>query len=190
MKNHLTPRKMKTITTTLFSILAILAITTIEAQKDDKQNTLGRQFYQAFQNGRIDDFDKFIQEDVVMFTNGSYGKSEGIKGLKMWAGEFIKSLSPRIDLVDEFEADSRGFIGINLNWKHVKDFFYLKANGREGTSVEYLIYRIKDGKISEIRVADLSMDLFLHMYEAGQAVNLGMHPEPIIKGIERRKMNH
>ncbi len=180
---------MKTLKTISKIVIVSLIMISFTASAQNN-NSIGRQFYDAFQKGDFDKFDDIIHQDVVTISSGSYQNANGIEALKTWAKGFLTAFSARIDLVDELETKNRGFIAVNLNWKHVGDFFGMPPTGREGTSVEYLIYKIKDGKISEIRAADLSLDLVTYMKESGFPVRMGMHPEPLIKGIERRPMNH
>ncbi|MEM6720316.1 MAG: ester cyclase [Bacteroidota bacterium] len=164
--------------------LVLLITMTVNAQNNE---TIGRQFYDAFQKGQFEKFDDIVHQDVVTISSGSYQNAQGIEALKTWAKGFLTAFSARIDLVDELATKDRGFVAVNLHWKHVGDFFGMPATGREGTSYEYIIYKIKDGKIAEIRVADLTLSLVTYMKESGFPVRMGMDPKPIVKGVERKK---
>lgn len=110
--------------------------------------------------------------------------------MKGWAGAFLTGFSPRIDLVDEINAvdekgNGRAVVIINLNWKHVGDFFGLTPSGREGTSIENLIFTVKDHKITRIEVADTTLDLVIYMHERGWVFPQNIRPVPIVRGVER-----
>jgi SnoaL-like polyketide cyclase len=170
-----------------FLIIIILIFTVMEANAQTKKTTIGREFYEGFQRNEFSRWDKIMDKDIEFFSpTMTYGApNKGIDALKIWGGEFIKALSPRVDLVDEFESENRGFITITLNWKHVEPFFGLSPSGREGTSVETFTYTIKDGKMVNFIVSDVTLDLALYFYSRGWNTIANKHPKPIIKGIER-----
>jgi len=153
-------------------------------------NSIPREFYDAFQKGEFERFDAIVHPDVVTNSSASFG-NEGIDALKGWAGAFLPAFVPRIDLVDEIDAvddagNGRAVATINLNWKHVGDFFGLAPTGREGTSVENLIMTIRDGKIVRLEVADTTLDLVIYMHEQGWSFPQNIRPVPIVKGVDRR----
>ncbi len=152
-------------------------------------DTVAREFYDAFQKGEFDRFDAIVHPDVVTNSSASFG-NKGIDALKGWAGAFLPAFAPRIDLVDEINAvdehgNGRAVATINLNWKHVGDFFGLSPSGRTGTSIENLIMTIKGNKIVRLEVADTTLDLVIYMHERGWVFPQNIRPEPIVKGVER-----
>ncbi len=152
-------------------------------------NTIAREFYDAFQKGEFDRFDAIVHPDVITNSSASFG-NKGIDALKAWASAFLPAFAPRIDLVDEIDAvdvqgNGRAVATINLNWKHVGDFFGLSPSGREGTSIENLIMTVKDGKVVRIEVADTTLDLVIYMHERGWVFPQNIRPEPLVKGMER-----
>ncbi|NET71564.1 MAG: ester cyclase [Sphaerospermopsis sp. SIO1G2] len=155
-----------------------------------KDAPLGREIYNSFQKGELNKWDDLVADDVRIYTPGLWG-GQGREHLKVWGNEFIQALSPRIDLIDEYESidqhgNGRGFITINLNWKHVKPFFGIKPTGREGTSIETFIFTFENGKITRFSVADNTLELAIYLWERGFPQAHGVHPEPIVQGIERR----
>lgn len=152
--------------------------------------SIAREFYDAFQKGEFERFDAIVHPDVVTNSSASFG-NVGVDALKGWAGGFLEGFAPRIDLVDEINAvddkgNGRAVATINLNWKHVGDFFGLAPTGREGTSVENLIMTIRDGKIVRLEVADTTLDLVIYMHERGWVFPQNIRPKPIVRGVDRR----
>lgn len=152
--------------------------------------SITREIYEGFQRGEFQRWDAVIDPDVELLSGGNWG-GRGIDLLKTWGGEFVKSLKPRIDLVDEHEAidangNGRAFITVNLNWKHAEPFFDLKPTGREGTSVETFIFTIRNGKVVRFGVADNTLDLSIYLWERGWPQVHNIRPTAIITGIERR----
>jgi SnoaL-like polyketide cyclase len=146
--------------------------------------SITREIYEGFQRGEFERWDAIVAPDVLLNSPAGYG-FVGLQPLKQWAAEFLKALQPQIDLVDEYEGEERAFVTINLNWKHVGEFFGLKPTGREGTSIETLIFTIKEGKIVRWDVADNTLDLALYLWERGWNHPHNIRPEPIVKGLER-----
>jgi hypothetical protein len=148
--------------------------------------SITREIYEGFQRAQFDRWDSVIAKDVDIFGPGLWG-GKGLDYLKRWAGEFVKALLPRIDLVDEFESPTRAFITVCLNWKHVDAFFDVKPTGREGTSVETFIFTISaEGKVTRFAIADNTLDLAIYLWERGWPQVHNIRPEPIVSGIERR----
>jgi ketosteroid isomerase-like protein len=167
----------------------MLSLSATSAIAGSGQPTVAREFYDAFQSGQLDRLDAITAEDVVTNSSAKFG-NVGRAALKGWAKTFLTALAPRIDLVDEIEAvDSQGngraVATINLNWKHVAPFYNLQPTGRTGTSVENLIFTIRNGKIQRIEVADTTVDLVIYLHTQGWVFPQNIRPEPIIKGIER-----
>ena len=150
-----------------------------------KKKGITREIYEGFQRGELERWDAVISPDVVVKSPGLREPVKGIESLKKWGSEFLKALEPRIDLIDEYEGSDRAFIAVNLNWKHVKPFFNLQPTGREGTSIEYFILKVENGRVAEFQVADASLDLALYLWDRGWPQAHGLHPVPIVKGIER-----
>jgi hypothetical protein len=149
-----------------------------------------RVFYEAFQRVQFDRWDPILAEDVLV--NSPAGR--GIRGLQAFKdfGTQFTDLGYRIDLVDEHLAldergTGRGFITFCLNWKHTKDFGGLVPTGREGTSVETLLFTITQHKITRIDVADNTLDLAIYEWERGWPVPHNVRPQPIVTGIDRRE---
>jgi hypothetical protein len=152
--------------------------------------TITREFYEAFQRVEFDRWDAIIAEDLLINSSAGFGM-RGLQTLKDWAVQFT-DLGYRIDLVDEHLAldengTGRGFITFCLNWKHAKDFGGLAPTGREGTSVETLLFRIVANQITRIDVADNTLDLVIYMWERGWPMPHNVHPEPIVTGVDRRE---
>ncbi len=152
---------------------------------NEPQISITREIYEGFQRAEFKRWDAIVATDVLLNSPSGYG-TVGLEPLKQWAAEFLKALQPRIDLVDEYEGKERAFVTVNLNWKHVGEFFGLKPTGREGTSIETFILTIKDGKITRWDVADNTLDLALYLWERGWNHPHNIRPNPIITGIERR----
>jgi ketosteroid isomerase-like protein len=155
----------------------------------NQATSITREVYEAFQRNQLERFDAVVASDVVTNSPGGYGV-KGREALKTWAGEFIKALKPRIDLVDEHDGtmngEGRAFITVNLNWKHVEPFFDLRPTGREGTSVETFVFTIKGGKIIRWDVSDNTLDLALYLSQGGWPMSHNIQPEPLVRGIDRR----
>ncbi len=148
-----------------------------------------REFYDAFQSGELDRFDAIVHPDVVTNSSAAFG-TKGVEALKTWAGAFVTAFAPRIDLVDEIHAvdnngNGRAVATVNLNWKHIGDFFGLTPSGREGTSIENLIMTVRGGKIVRLEVADTTLDLVIYMHQRGWVFPQNIRPEPIVRGVER-----
>jgi len=153
------------------------------------ENNVTREFYDAFQRVEVDRWDAIVDTDVKINSPGAFDMS-GLQVLKDWASGFAK-LAYQIDLVDEHLAldengNGRGFITFNLHWKHEQDFFGLKPTGREGTSVETLLFDIKSSKIARIDVADNTSDLVVYLWDRGWPLPHNIRPEPIVAGVSRR----
>jgi hypothetical protein len=102
------------------------------------------------------------------------------------------ALGYRIDLVDEHLAldehgTGRGFITFCLHWKHAADFGGLAPTGREGTSVETLLFTITGNQIVRIDVADNTLDLGIYEWERGWPIPHNIRPQPIVTGVDRRQ---
>ena len=109
----------------------------------------------------------------------------GREPLKNWAAQFLSGFQPRLNLVDEIYGVNRATIAVNLNWKHDKQFFQLEPTGRIGTSIEYFMLWITDGKVTRFWVADHTMDLTMYLIrERGMHYPQNFAPEPIIRGLE------
>jgi hypothetical protein len=147
--------------------------------------SITREIYEGFQRAEFSRWDAVISKDVEIFGPGLWG-GKGLDYLKRWASEFVKALQPRIDLIDEFESSSRSFITVCLNWKHVEPFFDVKPTGREGTSVETFLFAIADDRVARFTIADNTLDLAIYLWERGWPQVHNIHPDPIVKGIERR----
>ena len=108
-----------------------------------------------------------------------------------WAANFAR-LGYRIDLVDEHLAldnagNGRGFVTCLLHWKHVADFLGLAPTGREGTSIETMIFTIDNGLITRIDVASNTTDLVIYEYERGWPMPHNVRVDPIVAGVDRRE---
>lgn len=153
------------------------------------QDKVTHEFYDAFQKVEVDRWDGIVDRDVKINSPGAFHMS-GLQVLKDWASGFTQ-LAYQIDLVDEHLAldesgDGRGFITFNLHWKHEKDFFGVKPTGREGTSVETLLFVIQSNKITRIDVADNTSDLVLYLWHRGWPMPHNIRPEAIVTGVSRR----
>lgn len=73
----------------------------------NNNGNLLREIYDAFQRGELDRWDAVVSPDVVTTSPASYGEIHGLAPLKGWANEFVTSLAPRIDLIDEFDGGAR-----------------------------------------------------------------------------------
>lgn len=152
--------------------------------------TITRELYDAFQRVEIDRWDAIIAEDVLTNSPGALA-IKGRAPLKAWAAAFASALAYQIDLVDEHSAldasgNGRGFVTVNLHWKHAKEFMGLAPTGREGTSVETLLLTLRANKITKIDVADNSLDLALYLWDRGWPHPHNWVPKPITAGLDRR----
>ncbi|MBD2000558.1 ester cyclase [Leptolyngbya sp. FACHB-541] len=149
-----------------------------------------RELYDAFQLSEFDRWDVLVAEDVLV--NSTMGRDiHGRQALKEWAAQFVSALQSRVDLVDEFEAidaagNGRAFFTICLDWKHAEVFMGMQPTGREGTSIETMLLTIKDGKVVRWDVADNTVEINIYFWERGWAIPHNVHPEVLVKGIERR----
>jgi SnoaL-like domain len=152
--------------------------------------TITREWYEAFQSGEFDRWDAIMADDLLINSSAGYGMN-GMKVLKDWADNFFR-LGKRIDLVDEHLAlddggNGRGFVTCLLHWKHDADFLGLAPTGREGTSVESMIFTIENGVITRLDVAANTADLVIYEYERGWPMPHNVRPEAIIEGVDRRE---
>jgi SnoaL-like polyketide cyclase len=152
--------------------------------------SIAREFYDAFQRVELDRWDAIVDENV--FVNGPAGRGiSGLRTLKDWAGAFA-TLGKQIDLTDEHVAldedgNGRGFVVINLHWKHDHDFMGLAPTGREGTSVEFLVFAIENERITKIDVADHSVDLPIYLWQRNVPLPHHVLPDAIVVGVDRRE---
>lgn len=146
--------------------------------------SITREIYEGFQRGEFHRWDAVIASDVLVNSPGKYG-TQGLDALKTWGGGFLKALNARIDLVDEYEGESRAFLTVNLNWKHIGPFFGLQPTGREGTSIETFLLTIENGKVVRFDVADNTLDLAIYLWERGWPHPHNVRPQLIVEGIER-----
>lgn len=154
------------------------------------ESTLTREFYDAFQRNEFGRWDPIADPEMLINTPLGFGVS-GLQALKDFAGQ-LYDLSWRIDLVDEHlaldaDGDGRGFITFCLNWKHTKLFLGFEPTGREGTSVETLIFTISDHRITRIDVSENTLDLIMYESELGWPLPDNVHPDVIVTGIDRRQ---
>lgn len=146
---------------------------------------IGRQIYKGFNERNLDFWDEVIATDVEVRSTVGSMPIIGLEALKNWAAQFQSGFQPRLDLVDEIYGVNRATIAVNLNWKHDKQFFHLEPTGRIGTSIEYFILWITDGKVTRFWVADHTMDLTMYLIrERGMHYPQNFVPEPIIRGEE------
>jgi len=152
--------------------------------------SLTREFYEAFQRVEFNRWDAIVAEDVVL--NSSAARDvRGLKTFKDFARQFT-DLGYRIDLIDEHlaldaDGNGRGFVTFMLNWKHTKDFGGLAPTGREGTSVETILFTIQNRRIRRMDVAANSADLVLYEWERGWPLPHNVRPEAIVVGVDRRR---
>lgn len=152
-----------------------------------------RELYNAFQQGEFERWDALVAEDVLV--NSTMGRDiRGREALKGWAAQFVTALQSRVDLVDEFEAidaagNGRAFFIICLDWKHAEVFMGMQPTGREGTSIETMLLTIQDSKVVRWDVADNTVEINIYFWERGWAIPHNVHPEILVKGIERRPGN-
>ena len=150
----------------------------------------GRVFYEGFQRAEFQRWDAVVAEDVRINSPAGYGMT-GLKLLKDWAASFVR-LGYRVDLVDEHlaldaDGNGRGFVTCLLHWKHVADFLGLAPTGREGTSIETMIFTIENGVITRIDVASNTADLLIYEYERGWPLPHNVRVDPIVAGVDRRE---
>lgn len=149
-----------------------------------------RELYDAFQKGEFERWDALVAEDVLV--NSTMERDiRGREALKGWAAQFVSALQSRVDLVDEFEAidafgNGRAFFTICLYWKHAEVFMGLQPTGREGTSIETMLLTAKDGKVVRWDVADNTVEINIYFWERGWPVPHNVHPEILVKGMDRR----
>lgn len=153
------------------------------------ENKITYQFYDAFQKAEPDGWDNIVDKDVAINSPAAFNMS-GLQVLKDWASGFTQ-LAYQIDLTDEHldidsEGNGRGFITFNLHWKHEQEFFGIKPTGREGTSVETLLFAIRSFKIVKIDVADNTSDLAIYLWNRGWPMPHNIRPEVLITGVSRR----
>ena len=146
---------------------------------------IGRQIYQGFNERRLDLWDEVVARDVEVRSSIGTMPMTGLEALKGWAAQFQSGFQPRLDLVDEIYGVNRAAIAVNLHWQHDRQFFHLEPTGRRGTSIEYFILWIADGKVTRFWVADHTMDLTMYLIrERGMHYPQNFAPEPIIRGLE------
>lgn len=156
----------------------------------DQSQKIGRQIYQGFNERNLHLWDEVVASDVEIRSTIGTMPMIGIEALKNWASEFHSAFEPQIDLVDEIYGVNRVVIAVNLHWQHKHNFFNLEPSNRQGTSIEYFILTIKDGKVTHFRVADHTMDLVVYLIsERGMHYTHNFAPEPIIQGIEGSHFN-
>jgi hypothetical protein len=148
-----------------------------------------RVFYEAFQRVEFDRWDPIVAEDVLVNSPAGRGM-RGLATLKDFAVQFT-DLAYRIDLVDEHLAlddrgSGRGFITFCLNWKHTKNFGGLAPTGREGTSVETMLFTVTDNKIARMDVADNTLDLAIYEWQRGWPIPHNVRPQLMVTGVDRR----
>lgn len=150
-----------------------------------------RKFYEAFQRTDFDRWDGIVSGEVLVNSPASFG-IRGLAALKGFAVQFT-NLGYQIDLVDEHVAlddagNGRGFITFCLHWKHSQDFGGLAPTGREGTSVETILFTIVNNEIIRMDITDNTLDLAIYEWERGWALPHNIRPEPIVTGIDRREV--
>jgi SnoaL-like domain len=158
------------------------------AQTTTETLPITREWYDAFQSAELDRWDAIVADDVLINSPAGYGM-EGLKLLKDWAANFAR-LGYRIDLVDEHlaledDGNGRGFVTCLLHWKHVADFLGLEPTGREGTSIESMIFTIENGLITRLDVASNTPDLVIYEYVRGWPMPHNVRIDPIVAGVDR-----
>jgi len=153
--------------------------------------SLTRRFYEAFQRVQFSQWDAIVADDVLLDSPAGL-EVRGLKTFKEFAHQFT-DLGHRIDLIDEHlaldaDGNGRGFITFLLHWKHARDFGGLAPTGREGTSVETILFTIRNAKITRMLVGDNSLDLVLYMWERGWPMPHNVRPEPLVVGIDRASL--
>lgn len=155
------------------------------------ESPLIREFYDAFQRNEFHRWDPMADEDMVINTPLGFGVS-GLQALKDFAAQ-LYDLAWRIDLVDEHlaldaDGNGRGFITFCLNWKHTKTFLGFEPTGREGTSVETLIFTFTDHRITKLDVSENTLDLVFYEAELGWPIPDKVEPDTLVTGIDRREL--
>jgi SnoaL-like protein len=143
-----------------------------------------REIYEGFQRGELNRWDPIVSPDVEIYSPGMWN-GRGIEALKTFASEFVTALSPRIDLVDEFDGGERAFLTFCMHWHHVAPFFGIAPTGRRGTSVETLLLTVRGNKVVRFGVADNTLDLAIYLWERGFPQQHNVTVVPIVRGIER-----
>jgi hypothetical protein len=69
----------------------------------------------------------------------------------------------------------------------VADFLGLAPTGREGTSIETMIFTIDSGVITRIDVASNTTDLVIYEYERGWPMPHNVRVDPIVAGMDRHE---
>ena len=150
-----------------------------------ESENIGRLIYKGFNERNLALWDEVVAADVEVRSSIGTMPMIGLEALKNWAAQFLSGFQPRLDLVDEIYGVNRATIAVNLNWQHNKEFFGLEPTGRTGTSIEYFVLWIADGKVTRWWVADHTMDLTMYLIrERGMHYPQNFVPEPIIRGIE------
>lgn len=154
------------------------------------EQTITRQFYEAFQRGELDRLDAIVSDEVLINSPAVFGV-RGLQPLKHFAGEFT-DLGYRIDLVDEHlaldgQGTGRGFITWCMHWKHTKEFGGLAPTGREGTAVQTALFTIVGDRITRLDLTDNTLDLAIYEWERGRAVQHNVRPQPIVRGVDHRQ---
>jgi hypothetical protein len=150
--------------------------------------SITREFYEGFQRVEFHRWDAIIAEDLLLNSPAGLG-IRGLDTFKGFATQFT-NLGYRIDLVDEHlaldaQGTGRGFITFLLNWKHTRDFGELAPTGREGTSVETVLFTIVENKIVRMDVADNTLDLAIYEWERGWPIPHNVRPDVLVTGIDR-----
>ncbi len=148
----------------------------------DTDTSLTLAIYDGFAHGRLDHWDAIFHPDVLI--NSPAGRDiVGRDALQAWVQAFIDAFHPRVDLIDHYVAGERALLTINLHWKHDgAPFFGIAPTKTDGTSVETLMLRLQDGRITHFDVADNSLDLALYLHEQGMALPRGVTPPALIAG--------
>ncbi|WP_130734011.1 nuclear transport factor 2 family protein [Flavobacterium sp. J27] len=160
-----------------------------ENENNNIENKITYHFFDAFQKIEVNRWDAIVDKDVAINSPAGYNLS-GLQTLKDWINAFGQ-VAYQIDLIDEHlaidgEGNGRAFITVNLNWKHEQEFFGLQPTGREGTSVETLLFTIVSNKIVRIDVADNTSDLAIYLWDRGWPMPHNIRPKTIITGVNRK----
>jgi len=140
------------------------------------------EIYHAFALNQLDRLDAVIHPDVLINSPAGRG-IVGRDALKGWLNAFISSFRPRIDLIDHYVAGDRALLTVNLHWKHDgAPFFGIVPTGKDGTSVENFLLRLKDGLVTHFDVADSSLDLAIYLHEQGMDMPREVVPPALISG--------
>jgi hypothetical protein len=154
------------------------------------ESTLTREFYDAFQRNEFGRWDALSDPEMLINTPLGFGVS-GLQALKDFAAQLFE-LAWRIDLVDEHlaldaEGNGRGFITFQLNWKHTGVFLGFEPTGREGTSVETLVFTITEHRITRLDVSENTLDLVMYEAELGWPLPEDVEPDILVTGVDRRQ---